>query len=198
MSKYEWQAHAQHFRDQCLLLIGVEEKVVRAEHDLLTQISSLEPVLAHVDELLPAKHPYHELSQNACLVLLEVRGLLEEDELANVHIVAEERTALKQLDEDCAHSNWRVVKHELKSDRRKTKRKVKIELKHLSKLQKLFDSLAKSLLRLHSLATPRANTPASSAQQYLMHIYQLAVFYVDFFKKIALKERILEKKIRSA
>ncbi len=202
--EYEMQEFADIAVDELRSFIDTEQQSIEQEHALIDKLHTWTYVIEHLDERIPAnREDLHELSGRISEKLVEIRDLVESDMLKDLSIEKEEKLLLGKLREDVKHREWKAVKKDIKSDKRKQKKTLRLEKKELKQLHSLFIDLMKIMKRskliksLDKSLTSEKTIDDYKAQEeyYFIQIYKFARAYERIFRQLWEKELLLVEKI---
>ncbi|HLD05063.1 MAG TPA: hypothetical protein VJG90_05075 [Candidatus Nanoarchaeia archaeon] len=181
--------------------IDMEGQLVQEAHDLHTKLLALDPVVLHLDELIPLDRvELNELTNAIRDKVVEITDLVESGRLQGLQIIQEEEQVLERLQADVKHRSWRVVKDDVNSEVEGEKRALRLEEAELKELHTLFIDLMKLMKRSqHLTITDSALLKEKREHQrveeyYFFQIYKFVRAYESIFRHLSEKEHMLAGK----
>ncbi|MBU1703748.1 MAG: hypothetical protein KJ922_00105 [Nanoarchaeota archaeon] len=175
--------------------IDFEGQFVKQEHALKDRLQSWDYIIMHIDEGLPEGHPLHKLSLKMASKLVEISHLVEESELSELRIEAEEEHIKKKLASDLKHRDWRAVRQAVSLEKADETRVLRLQKHEIKKLHSLFAQLERMMRSSRLKEVFETGNHETEEERYFLHIYQYAHFYEQFFWHLWKKEAKLAAKI---
>ena len=181
--------------------IDTEQQLVQEAHDLHTKLLAWDPIVLHLDEIIPGdRAELNQLTSEMSDKLMEIRDLVESGKLQGLKIMREEEQVLERLQADVKHRNWRAVREEVGSEAEREKRFRRLEEEELKELHALFIDLMELMKRSqhlaiadHALLTEKREHEQVE-EYYFLQIYKFVKAYERIFRHLWEKERMLAGK----
>ncbi len=186
MSEYMMEEVADEAINDLRAFIDTEQQFVKEEHDFEAKMQQWDLVIAHLDERIPPEEEHlHKLNTEVADKLVEIRNIIESEELADLKIVKEEKKLMSK-------HKWKVVK-------KLEKKALRLEKHELKKLHSEIIKLMKIIKKSESIAMDEEHLTRSKQKHeykkieeyYFLQIYKFLRAYERIFRNLWKLERTM-------